>query len=350
MKDVEDLLREGMERFTRDLRAPAGMTRRAVQQRRRRLTLRSVAGTATALAAAAVALVAIEVTGVGAGGSAVASASVVKRVDSALSAAEPGDIAQMTVTTRSATAFSPTVVTTTTAEEWSYRDQWRSVAYSSAGRPLYDEGFASSVYTFVNYGTRTWARDTGLGRAAEALSGPASCGVVPVPGQARPQLLQPGLPGLGFSASSPPAAAAKDLRTAVSCGKLIVVGRQRVDGIEATELTSQPGSLISETVWVSPGTYLPVRVVVRSATGQPVFRLTANIRWLEPAPQNLAKLTVPIPAGFRRVQLINAVMPIVQQIPGKQKPKTICLPTTAGSTCDRVSGAYGAGLAPDRQP
>jgi hypothetical protein len=346
MKDVEDLLREGMERFTSELRAPAGMTRRATQRRRRRLALRSVAGVATALAAAAVALVAVEVPGAGTGGSAVASASVVKRVDSALSAAEPGDIAQMMVTTRSVAAFSSTAVTTT-AEEWSYRDQWRSVAYSSAGRRLYDEGFAASVFTLVNYQTRTWARETGLGRAAEALSGPAGCGLVPFPDRPVPQLFQPGLPGMGFSASSPPATASRDLHTAVACGRLVVAGHQRVGGIDAIELTSPLNGPISETVWVSPGTYLPVRVVVRSANGQPVFRLTADITWLAPTAQNLAKLTVPIPAGFRQVQLMAAVLPIVQQIPGQQKPKTICLATPAGNACRRVPSS---GLVPLDQP
>ena len=365
MKEIEDLLREGMERFTADLRAPAGMTGRAEQRRHRRLALRSVAGAATALAAAAVALVAVEVPGAGSGGSAVASAAVVKRVDNALNAAEPGDIAQMAVTTRSVSAFGGPAVTTT-AEEWSYGDQWRSVANSLDGHPLYDEGSGpASVYTLVNYQTRTWARQPGLGRPAAPAFGASSCKPLlagipgpagslaprPLPGQAKgrsvPSLFQPGLPGIGFSASSPPATVARALRTAVSCGSLAVAGRQRVDGTEATELTSRPGSLISETVWVSPGTYLPVRVVVSSGTG---VRLTANITWLLPTAPNLAKLTVPIPSGFRRVQLINAVIPIVQQLPGKQEPKTLCLPAPAGSTCQRVSAAYGAGLAPEGQP
>jgi hypothetical protein len=129
-----------------------------------------------------------------------------------------------------------------------------------------------------------------------------------------------------------------------------VAGHQRVDGIEATELTSRPDSPIYETIWVSPGTYLPVRVVVRSAIGQPVVRLTADITWLAPTAQNLAKLTVPIPAGFRQVQLINAVMPILQGIQGKQGPKTICLATPAGSTCERVPSSYGASPGPAGQP
>jgi hypothetical protein len=349
MKDVEDLLREGMERFTSDLRAPAGLARLATRRRRRRLALRSVAGVATALAAAAVALVAVEVPGAGSGGPAVASASVVKRVDNALNAAEPGDIAQMTVTTRGVPAFGGPAVATT-AEEWSYRDQWRSVTDSSAGHPLYDEGFAGSLYTLVSYQTQTWAREPGLGRAVAGLSSPARCGLVPVPGRAAPQLFQPGLPGMGFSASSPPATAARSLRAAVACGNLVVAGHQRVDGREAIELTSPLNGPVSETIWVSPGTYLPVRVVVRSAAGQPVFRLTADITWLAPTARNLAELTVPIPAGFRHVQLMAVVLPIVQQFPGKQKPKTICLPVPAGSTCQRVSSSYGGGLVPEPQP
>src|ERR1700739_2200742 len=99
--EVENLLGDGMERFTSDLQAPAGLLRNAAQRRRRRLALRSVAGSAAVLAAGAVALVAVVVPG-GAENPGVGSAAVVKRVDKALSAAEPGEIAQMTVTTSGA--------------------------------------------------------------------------------------------------------------------------------------------------------------------------------------------------------------------------------------------------------
>jgi hypothetical protein len=93
------------------------------------------------------------------------------------------------------------------------------------------------------------------------------------------------------------------VRTAVSCRTLAVAGQQRVDGIEAIELTSSPGSPVSSTIWVSPDTYLPVRIVIRSAPGQPVLQQTADITWLAPTAQNLDRLTVPIPAGFRQVPL-----------------------------------------------
>jgi hypothetical protein len=349
--DVENLLREGMERFTSDLRAPAGLTRHAAQRRRRRLALRSIAGSAAVLAAGAVALVALVVPGV-AENPAVASAAVVKRVDKALSAAEPGEIAQVTVTTRDAAG--PGFATkTTTAEEWSYGDQWRSVSYSSAGHLVYAEGSStSSVYTLVSYPTRTWARQRGLGRPAglaqpdrpvvgehpvsnrtvhpgARVLGPPGC--EPTGGAAR-LLLQPGLPGIGFSASAPPTTAAKALRTAISCGIFAVAGRDRLDGIEAIELKSRPGGFVTETVWVRPGSDLPIRVVVRSAPGQPAFRMTADITWLLPTTQNLAKLTVSIPAGFRRVPLAEAIGQTVLHLQGPL-PKTICLPAGAGTAC-----------------
>lgn len=304
------LLPEG----TADLGTPAGMTRQVARRRRRRLTLRSAAGLAAALTAGAVALAVIGVPGArhdGTQGPAVNTAYVVKRVDSALSAAGPGEIAQMTVTTSALIPGGKT--STTTAEEWSYGGRWRSVANSPARHPVYDQGSSNaSLYTLVSDRTQTWARRHGLGRPAAPVFGPRSCGSVVA---ALPQLFQPGLPGSYFAPSSLPVTVAGALRAAVSCGSLAVAGRQRAGGIEAIELTSRPGSPASETIWVSPGTYLPVRVVVRPAPGKPAL-LTADITWLRPTTQNLARLTVPIPAGFRRVPLAKAVQQVVQQIPG----------------------------------
>jgi hypothetical protein len=141
------------------------------------------------------------------------------------------------------------------------------------------------------------------------------------------------LPGFGVSASSQPATVATALRAAVSCGTLAVAGRQRVDGTEAIELTSRPGSPVAETVWVSPGTYLPVRMVIRLGRGQPVLQQAADITWLPPTAQNLARLTVPIPAGFRQVPFAEAVTPILPQpARGLAKPTAYC-PTPAGLVC-----------------
>ncbi|HEY6314208.1 MAG TPA: hypothetical protein VIY52_25895 [Streptosporangiaceae bacterium] len=277
---------------------------------RRRLALRSLAGLASVAAAGGLALAVVVVPGEGRGGTegpSVDTAYVVTRVATALSAAGPGDIAQMTVTTSSAAAPGGETATTT-AEQWSYGHQWRSVTESPAGHPAYDEGFSTSaLYTLVNYQTRTWARQPGPGHPTAPTPDPHSCTPAVL------ALFQLGPPGLGSSASSLPAASA--LRTAITCGTLTDAGRQHIDGIEAIELTSRPNSKISETIWVSPGTYLPVRVVVRSAPGQPVRQRTADISWLQSTAQNLANLTVPIPAGFRQVPFAEAVQSVSQQAP-----------------------------------
>lgn len=249
---------------------------------------------AAGLAAAAV-IVAGGVAGIRDHGTAKQTAYVVKHVDSALSAAEPGAIAQVTITVGSATGPGGL----TTAEQWSYGDQWRAVTYSPAGQPVYDEGFSgASVYTKVSYVARTWARQAGPRRAVT---------LVPPPGCARGVffalsfLVYPRLPILGSSPSSLLATVPGVLRTAVSCGTLTVVGQRRVDGNQTIELTSQSGTPKPETIWVSVDTYLPVRVVVGPASGASVAARTADITWLEPTVSNLAKFTVPIPAGFSQM-------------------------------------------------
>jgi hypothetical protein len=299
--DIEDLLRQGMLRYTADLHAPAGMVREARRRRGRRLAQRSVTAGA-ALAACAAAVVAVVFAGLPGAqqkspspAQTIDTAYVTKRVASALSAAGPAEIAQMTVTSRRPGGG------TTTAKEWSYGDQWRSVEYSSTGQPVFEEGGASSTYTLVDYSTRTWARQRGV--AGQAGPAPRQTGCVR--GAAALSLLfRPGL-----SAGSPSASVVRLLRTAISCGTLAKAGQQRVDGIEATRLTSSSGSLISETIWISPITYLPVRVVIRPASGSPVSQQAADITWLKPTAQNQAALTVLIPAGFRQVPFGPTVRP-----------------------------------------
>lgn len=291
---------------------------------RRRLALRSVAGVAAALAAGAVALVAVGVPGARHDGPGL-TAYVMKGVNSALSRADSGTFAQMTVTTTLA-PVSGGKTTTTTAEEWSYGDRWRSVTNSPSGHPVYAEGFGpSSGYTLVSYPNRTWARVAGVGRPASGPpSGARGCGRVSAAG---PVLFQPSLPGSGLAPKSL-RTVARTLHAAVSCGTLDVAARQRLDGVEAIKLTSGRSSPIFETIWVNPGTYLPIRVVIRSfphhslvLNNQVVLRQTADFTWLPPTPQNLARLTVPIPAGFRRVSYGQAAMPIAERMPQGLLPR-----------------------------
>jgi hypothetical protein len=352
--EVEELLREGMERFTADLRAPAGLLNRAEQRRRRRrLAVRSAGGAAAALTAGAAALAVVMVPGgVGLGtsaGAAVDAAYVVKHVGNALNAAEPGDIAQMTITTTGA-GFLGGKAATTTAEEWSYGNQWRAITYSSPGHPVYDEGAnASSVYTLVSYLTKTWARESGVGQPTPLPSGFTATkhGCTPAFTDL-PLLFRFGLPGIGTTASSLPSTVATALRTAVSCGSLEAAGHQQVDGVNAIELKSRADSFMSETIWVNPSTYLPVRVVVQPSPGGPGLQQTADISWLPATAQNLAKLTVPIPAGFRQVTFAQAGTPILQKLPARlvPRPAAFCPPSTGPACLFATGGAPRPLLAP----
>jgi hypothetical protein len=284
-----------LERFSRDPQATA-MTRRVTRRRRRRLALGSVAAVTAALAAGAVALAVVGVPGArhgGTGGQVVDTAYVIKRVDNALSAAGPGEIAQVTFPSGALGTGG-----TTTTEVWSYGSQWRRVTYSPAGHPASDDGSSTaSVYTQVSYPARTWSRGPVPGSPAALLPDTHDCG------------------------STGPASVARALRAAIFCLNLTQAGRQRVDGVEAIELTGRD-SRISETIWVSPGTYLPLRVVTRPASGSAFPSQEADITWLPPTGQNLAKLTVTIPAGFRQVPLPQLPGPRPRKHPGGLLPKS----------------------------
>ena len=301
--DVEDLLREGMEQFTAGLRAPEGLAARVARRHRRRLVLRSMSGGAAVLAAGAAALAVIVLPRVsGTGQQATDTAYVIRSVDNALSAAAPGTIAQMTVTTTGATVHDGT------AEEWSNGGQWRSVMYSSSGDPVYDEGQSGRSYTLVSYPASAWARQAGGYAPYAPFPRKQACRAFGLFAPF-PVLFRPGLSGKGTSASSLPMNVAQAVRNAVSCGSLTVDGRQTINGTKTIKLTSSPGSRISETVWVNPRTYLPVRVTGRYAVNDSPVQQTADLTWLPPTAQNRAKLTVPIPAGFREVPLIAAIAP-----------------------------------------
>jgi hypothetical protein len=323
-----------------------------VPRRRRvplRLGLRLAVGMTTALAAGAVALAVIEVPGLvhaGTQGGAVDTAYVLKHVDSALQAAGPGEIAQMTVTTHPMAVGSTsgphgvshgTPGPVVTAEEWSYGDQWRFAGNGTSANPILDMGYSPSAgYTEVSYKQRAWARSGDMGLPPGGLAGSPKSQPVPVsgapvsgtPASGTPGcgpavsglswLLHPGLVGMsGTTATLLPGTVASTLRNAVSCGTLAVTGRQPVDGIEAIELTSRPGSAINETVWVDPATYLPVRINVDSVPGAPTWQ-TVNITWLPATAQNLAKLTVPVPAGFRHIPAAE-IRPTISTAPPNSK-------------------------------
>jgi hypothetical protein len=95
--------------------------------------------------------------------------------------------------------------------------------------------------------------------------------------------------------SSAPEMAAQ-IRTEVACGLLKAAGTGVVDGVWTVKLTGIAAGL-RQTYCIDTTTYLPVRIVTAAADAGGDGE-QADVQWLPPTAANLAKLTVPIPAGF----------------------------------------------------
>ena len=88
------------------------------------------------------------------------------------------------------------------------------------------------------------------------------------------------------------------LRTALSCGDLKVVGSGTVGGVATVKLSGDFNGGGTVTYWVNATTYLPFRFTSAIGGGR-TFQI--NLQWLPPTAANLAKVNVPIPAGFTQV-------------------------------------------------
>jgi hypothetical protein len=160
---------------------------------------------------------------------------------------------------------------------WSYQDTTKVSAFTPAGRRVFDSGTAPAggvlTSTAVLYRSGTWWRGT---------IGPASGGIGPAPARC----------GTGIMIG--PGGWPAFLRHALSCGGHAKGSHQRIGGVDAIELTMSGGAMI----WVNPGTYLPVRVILTTPDGA---RIQTDFRWFRPTRAHLAHLRLSIPPGFRRV-------------------------------------------------
>ncbi len=154
-------------------------------------------------------------------------------------------------------------------------------------------------YVVVDYGLREWSPETRPGVT------PAGCST-----------------RLDIVESGGPVDWPSYLRQALSCGEFRYSGYGRVDGHSAIKLTASvrgPASWAQGThpdpatphvdaaLYVDPSTYVPMRVIW-SNTGQSSGgarargTISEDVRLLPPTPANVAKATVSIPAGFRKVR------------------------------------------------
>ena len=324
--DLEELLREGIDRLTTGASAPTGLIRRAQQRnRQRRIVIRTATATSTAIVAAVATVIAISLSSSGTrpGRTPLHSqtvADVVTRTERALAvAADQGRAIQevlssgrnetfgLTVINMALTfeknptgsAVVPQVLSTVTAQRrvtWSYRGLQLDEGFSAAGQLVFHTSInnitlRSGKQVQEVYGAAYPAR-TRWHTILRGLSGP--------------------LPRLTCQRAVVPSAYPSwhaTISKALSCGLFYLSGRQQVDGVDALTLISKPqnGLPVRETIWVDPSTYLPVRTsfTFLAAHGQG-SELVYDYRWLQPSRANLAQLhaaisRATIPAGFRKL-------------------------------------------------
>ena len=290
--EFEERLREEMRHATTGVSVPSGLVRRARRARRRRITARaSAASAAAAVAVAAAVIVSNGTTGASRDSGTYTTAYVVKHVTWALHAVN--EIASV----RLAPSLGEAPL-----DLW-VRDGPRGVAYraeyfdSSSGELILEVGMTATPANYqtwinVNPLRGTWSEQS-FQRPKPSGTG---CGT-PMP------------TGLD---SFPEVAAG--LREYLACGTLSYEGKQQVDGVDALKLVSvqhqhqgKTLTTLTTTIWVDPGTYLPVRVTYQvrfTAPGNhPMVSVPQrfDMRWLPPTRANLALLTVRIPPGFTRV-------------------------------------------------
>jgi hypothetical protein len=312
--DVEELLREGMERFTAEVRAPAGLAGAAGRLHRRRLAAR----TAVACGTAAVLVAGAAVAMAGAGGRPAPDrtvAYVTARVENALANANVVFVGRSgsrlwgnTVTWAygSRSRFEEYWPAADARDRivngqrlWDFPPQDRGRLYLASGTALVDGKLVSAYVTYFD-------RSYSLSR------------LQPTPGSAcsANAALTMGAPVIPTTHWS------EFIGATLACGAASVTGHVLVNGVEATQITGkpitvrlQPGyartvhakfATVRSTLYVNPATYLPVRIDGSTQTyggsaGSYTSSSVTNVQWLPPTAANVASSMVTIPAGFRKV-------------------------------------------------
>jgi hypothetical protein len=186
-----------------------------------------------------------------------------------------------------------------------YRGLIVTEGLTATGQRIFDAsfryGYAPHRLTIssetVNDAAKTWWRGSFpihmRGRPVPIWLPPQSCPAAALPS-----------PSGSFGSNWP-----AEIRLALRCGQYHVAGTGWVDGISAIKIVpkySRPPHgvhLMSQVLWVSRSTYLPVRVRWSWPRGHGLPRgsLTGDFTWLLPTKANLASLRVTIPPGYRQL-------------------------------------------------
>jgi len=312
--DVEELLRDGMERFTEGVRAPAGLAA-AVGRRHRRRVVAGVSAAGTTVAAVAAAVAVVVAGGAPATtGAAGARAREVSYLVSRVKLALAGEHQVFYGQTASDNGPSATWVygSRSRFEEFTGKACGHALtngycAFRGGSEPFLATGTAlvhgKVVNAYVTYYDHKYSLSplTGSMRTSACSKG------------ARLAMGAPVVPVDHWSAF---------INATLACGAAKVTGHVWINGVETTKITGLPATVKLQpgyakavrekwaraewTLYVNPTTYLPVRIVSSTGTfGGPSASTKAtsvtNVRWLKPTAANVAKASVAIPPGFRHV-------------------------------------------------
>jgi hypothetical protein len=317
--NVEEMVREGLDRLTAGARAPAGLADRARRHRSRR---RLAAGSVIAGATAAVTVAAVIATGAAAGPGTGAStgmqntAYVMQHVASALA---NGNLVMRGQSTGAIT-YSGHQIDTGEDISWAYGPRYRfeELSGSSCGHVVANascthrggsEPYLTDGTALVN-GKLTGAYVTYFDRKF-------SLSPVTAPAKACSTTARLEMGG--------PAGRISDwrtfIKTTLACGAGTVTGHVRFDGQETTEISGSVTVPLSKgyaksvhekearvryTLWVNSTTYLPVRVfglieTYGGSAGDTVSSSMTDVQWLPLTAANVAQTLVTIPAGYQQV-------------------------------------------------
>jgi hypothetical protein len=322
--DVEELVREGLDRLTADVRVPAEMVARArTRVRRRKIAARAALACGTvAVTAAAV----IAATGVGAprgtGGAtnAQTTAYVIKRVQNAL-AAENFVIQGQATGSMTVSVHGHKVRSSNgTSMSWSYGNRSRFVEFT--GR---------SCGQVTSNGCTHWGGSQLYLADGTALIGGKLTGAIVtyfdhkyslhplgqdhVKACSRTAQLELGAPAV--TVPNWPAF----IKAMLGCGAATVTGHARIGGVETTVISGsidvplpkgyartikEARERVRYTLYVDSATYLPVRAygsdeTYGGANGPTISASVTSVRWLPPTAANIAKALITIPAGYTQV-------------------------------------------------
>lgn len=317
--DLEELLREGIDRLADGTSVSPGLAARARQRHhRRQVKVRAAAAGGTAVLAAA----AIFATTIGASGtpprpagefSAQTTAYVMSRTERALGAAAGKLVEQLRLAEHAGAFYTPTLLTpgrTVGAGALPKSRLTRLTLWSYHGRVRL-EGSAANGKLLIDTGPTTATRPAGRQPASRRVlvDYPAGKSFHPV-GKWGDSLVRLScrLSGSLLESWGPasPAQSTALIREALGCHLFRLDGRQRVDGIDAVRLVSTRHMLPASEqmdLWVNPRTYLPVRVQWNQSPLPWNRGGVIDFTWLPPTPANLAKLRVSVPAGLPAVRL-----------------------------------------------